>query len=334
MLLTAAPAAPPAALPPLTPQLHCHQAVEPIAPAAVGLGIFLVAGTLIGALPQMLLLCRRRSSAGMSMLTYAMAATYGTMNLVSTLTVKWPTLLSCKEGLSCLVQLLDAQQMVVSCFTLSTVMLLCVAFPPGNTTRLRLLAAATMLVNVSLLAVGYAISVLAPCSRLSLDFASGLSLLSGIVVSVAFAPQVVTTYRARGRGSISYIYFFIQAAGCGLVVGFQFFSLHDSCACVWTRQPPHRSHDLPVQIACAPAALTCACLDTLSQPPQGRSGGRRWSQAPCRAPFSPPGSTIDAAREKSQRTSRLQRRRPQSRYSSSASKRAYKISAYTPCMRS
>ena len=161
------------------------------------------------------------------MLTYAMASTYGNMNLISTLTVKWPTLMSCKSGASCLVQLLDAQQMVVSCFTLATVMLLCVTFPPGNNVRLRLIAAATLLLNVSLLGVGWVISATAPCSRLSLDFASGLSLVSGVVVSVAFAPQVVATYRAKGRGSISYIYFTIQAAGCGLVVGFQLFALHD-----------------------------------------------------------------------------------------------------------
>jgi len=162
------------------------------------------------------------------MLTYALAFTYSTMNLMSTLLVKWPTVQSCEHGSSCLVQLLDAQQMVVSCGTLSTVMVLCVVFPPGDSVHLRILAVATMLLNIAFAMAGFWVSASAACSRLSLDLAQGLSLASGLVVSVAFAPQVCATYKARGHGSISYTYFTIQTGGCVLVVSFQFFGLHDS----------------------------------------------------------------------------------------------------------
>lgn len=113
--------------------------------------------------------------------------------------------------------------------------MLVVAFPPNASAAKRGGAALLLL---TLLGVGVALCALSsqlPCSPLAMGLASAASVASSCVVVVAFAPQLVETWRTRGRGSLSYTYYFIQSAGCLLVVGYQLFGAHDPVV-VWA--PP------------------------------------------------------------------------------------------------
>ena len=56
--------------------------------------------------------------------------------------------------------------------------------------------------------------------------------LAGLAVTVAFAPQIAESWRCRGRGSLSYVFYAIQVVGCALVFTSQKFFLHDSVL-VW-----------------------------------------------------------------------------------------------------
>ena len=69
-------------------------AAEPQTPAAVALGVFLAVATILAVLPQVILLLNKRSSCGISVLTPALALTYGYLNVCSTVLVKWRVLLS------------------------------------------------------------------------------------------------------------------------------------------------------------------------------------------------------------------------------------------------
>ena len=51
--------------------------------------------------------------------------------------------------------------------------------------------------------------------------------MAGLVVVVAFVPQLLETYRRKGRGSISYLFFTIQSVGCFLVSATNAFAFHD-----------------------------------------------------------------------------------------------------------
>lgn len=209
-------------------QTTCHTAYTPVPPAGVALGIFLAVATFVGSLPQMRLLVKQRSSQGLSVLTLALVMTYGTLNVYATLTTKWPTLLSCARGVGCLIQLLDVLQQVVSALSVGLILLLIVAFPPNNRPRARLLAASVVAALLALGIATCAISGRAPCSALSLDFATVLTTSAGCICVVAFAPQLAQTWRTRGRGSLSYLYYTIQVVGCSLVVSEQIFALGDS----------------------------------------------------------------------------------------------------------
>ena len=209
---------------------HCHPAYEPVNSLGEGLGIFLVIATVLGALPQVVLIARSKSSLGLSVLSPALTMTYGTLNLCATIIVKWPSLRSCGTGagFSCILQLLDALQMLTSNIMLLVILLLAVAFPPNNILRQRVLVGLFSLLAIALMLTAFALSAALPCEPITLNFARGLSAIAGITVCVAFTPQLLASYRARGGGSISYLYYSIQASGGVLVSGFAIFALHDS----------------------------------------------------------------------------------------------------------
>lgn len=207
----------------------CLPAHTHVSTAGIALGIFLIVGTVAGALPQLWKLHQEQSSAGMSVLTPALVLMYGTLNLCATITVKWPTVLSCgtlsKGG--CLLQLLDALQQGASAITLVAILLLTVAYPPNDLVRPRAIAVAALVGLSALGVLTCVVSGRAPCSTLSLDFATSLTTAAGVVVTLAFAPQLVESWRTRGRGSLSYMYYLIQVVGCMLVIGEQLVALHD-----------------------------------------------------------------------------------------------------------
>jgi hypothetical protein len=70
---------------------ECQKVSSPVGTGAAAFGIFLVVATALAAVPQILLLLRRKTSDGLSVTTPALALTYGYFNLCATTIVKWPT---------------------------------------------------------------------------------------------------------------------------------------------------------------------------------------------------------------------------------------------------
>lgn len=207
----------------------CHPVSDPVEPASIAVGVFLIAASALAPAPQIILFVRSRSSAGVSVLTPALTMCYGFLNAMSTVTLKWPTLQSCTlpGGTACLVQLLDLQQQGVSTLAVGFIMLLAVTYPPNNRLSLRCVVLLTLVALGVVGAATVALSIRAPCSHESLRFAQALGVAAAVLVCVAFIPQLVETCRMRGRGNLSYLFYAIQSVGCGLVVGLQL-SLHDS----------------------------------------------------------------------------------------------------------
>ena len=146
-------------------------------------GIFLVVATALAVLPQVVLLLRTRSSEGVSVLTPALALSFGYLNLCSTTLVKWPALLSIGHNA---LQLLDFMQQAASALGLAVILLLVVMYKPNHGRAKRLGAAALLAV---LVAIGVALCLLsahAPCSELTMSIASAASVASGVMVVIAF----------------------------------------------------------------------------------------------------------------------------------------------------
>ena len=238
---------------------NCKQPpFDPVSPGAAAVGIFLVVATALAVLPQVVLLLRTRSSEGVSVLTPALALSFGYLNLCSTTLVKWPALLSIGHNA---LQLLDFMQQAASALGLAVILLLVVMYKPNHGRAKRLGAAALLAV---LVAIGVALCLLsahAPCSELTMSIASAASVASGVMVVIAFIPQLYETWRTRGRGSLSYVYYAIQSVGCLLVVGFQLFGLRDPWP-VWA--PPLVGG--VIQGLVVVLGVACLCCST------GRSG--------------------------------------------------------------
>jgi len=71
---------------------------------------------------------------------------------------------------------------------------------------------------VLVLVVVSILSACEPCSPPALYGAQILSTASSCVCILAFWPQLYQTWRNRGSGSLSYLYYFIQGGGCVVVV--------------------------------------------------------------------------------------------------------------------
>ena len=208
--------------------LHCHDVHEPIKPAAVGVGIFLIVGTALAGVPQLLLICRSRSSAGLSVITPVMVVAFGFINVCSTVTIKWRVLETCASGPGCILHLLDALQQAASTCTIASILFSTIAFPPNNGCFARGLCFALVCCLIGIGATTFVLSARASCSRAALDWAEAVSVIAAVIVTVAFAPQLVETWRSKGQGSLSVWYYAIQSVGCFLVVGTQAFGFHDN----------------------------------------------------------------------------------------------------------
>jgi uncharacterized protein with PQ loop repeat len=192
------------------------------------LGVFLVTGTLIAPIPQVVRLVRARSSAGMSVLTPALVLSYGTCAVCSTITVKWNVFQSCSEGAGlCTWRLLDVYQQISSNLMLGTILVTITSLRPNNTRRKRALAFFTLFALTGLGITCLLINSSAPCSVGALRFAFWCTASASLIVTCAFVPQLIETWRSRGRGSISYLYYATQAFGCCLVNVNQIYVDHD-----------------------------------------------------------------------------------------------------------
>ena len=205
----------------------CHPLGEPVKAGPTAVGIFLIVGTGLAGVPQLLMIWKKRSSSGLSVVTPLMVVAYGFLNLASTVTLRWRQILSCAHGAACLLHLLDAIQQAVSTVTIFSILLSTVTFKPNNglKSRVATLALVFLLVGIGVFTV--VLSAKEPCSKAALDFADIVSIVAGVIVTIAFAPQLLETCRSRGRGSLSIWYYLIQTVGCFLVVGSQAIGFHD-----------------------------------------------------------------------------------------------------------
>jgi uncharacterized protein with PQ loop repeat len=226
---------------PAPPPGHgCHAAYAPIEPSGIALGWFLTIATLLAPLPQYVALCRSRSSYGISLLTPLLNLVYGVLNLCSAICTKWPSIQRCGHsslagafGLhGCVDQLLDMWQIAISALSGSMILVLVVLFPPHNVAKERALVVVTLsCLTLTIFAACY-LSALSPCSEASHTLSQTFAVLSAVVVVVAFAPQLYETWRTRGAGSLSSLYYLIQSIGTALVVVLQLVALRDSIL-VW-----------------------------------------------------------------------------------------------------
>ena len=102
--------------------------------------------------------------------------------------------------------------------TLVALLLLVVSLPPHRTRAHGALAGSTVLLLATVVVAICAVSAAAPCSAASLSFAQATSAAASLGAIVAFLPQIYETWRTRGRGSISYLSYFIQGLGCMVVM--------------------------------------------------------------------------------------------------------------------
>ncbi|KAK3247857.1 hypothetical protein CYMTET_42658 [Cymbomonas tetramitiformis] len=78
------------------------------------------------------------------------------------------------------------------------------------------------------------VAALSTCSQLSLGLAQGFSYAASCIAFVAFAPQLVSTWRLKSPGSLSFIFFTLQAVGNLMVAANFIFIQRDP----WTAWAP------------------------------------------------------------------------------------------------
>ena len=226
---------------PAPPPGHgCHAAYAPVDSSGIALGWFLTIATLLAPLPQYVALCRSRSSYGISLFTPLLTLVYGVLNLCSAICTKWPSIQRCGNASlagafgtdGCVDQLLDMWQIAISALSASMILVLVVLFPPHNVAKERALVVVTLSCLALIIFAACYLSALSPCSEASHTLSQTFAVLSALIVVVAFAPQLYETWRTRGAGSLSSLYYFIQSIGTALVVVLQLVALRDSIL-VW-----------------------------------------------------------------------------------------------------
>jgi len=116
-------------------------------------------------------------------------------------------LLGLRVSRGCFLQLLDFLQQAASALGLAAILLLVVALPPNADRTRRAAAIATLVFLAGVGAAACIVSAHEACSTGARSFASVASVCSQTLVVVAFAPQLVETWRTQGRGSLSYTYY-------------------------------------------------------------------------------------------------------------------------------
>lgn len=211
-------------------------APRPISGGGIGAGCFLATAALLAPLPQLIRVIRRKSSAGVSLFTLTLALFYMTANVVSSLLTKWNTLqtLCGSEPGACVIHLLDVLQQVNADIAYIYLLIGVTSYPPLNSWRRRAATYSSFLLVVAVLTGFVMFSSQHPCTRETSIAAEYSASFAGLVVVVAFIPQLVETWRCQGRGSISYLFFAIQAVGCLLIAAVNALVFHDS----WTTWVP------------------------------------------------------------------------------------------------
>lgn len=193
--------------------MKCVDASVYVSPAGATLGIFLVVATVLVPLPQCVKLCRAQCSAGVSPLMLGMMGVYNVFNLCDLIFTKWRSVQQCAHTAHCILDLLDAAQQGISAVWNLSLMVQAVSYTPHNAPKFKLLTSALLFGSLGSVLASCLVSSRSICSDVSLDFAQGFSYAASCIVLVAFAPQLVSTWRLKSAGSLSFLFMSAQAIG-------------------------------------------------------------------------------------------------------------------------
>jgi len=143
----------------------------------------------------------------------ALLSLYNVTNLCSLLLVKWPTIQQCAHSSYCILDLLDGFQLLFSATWNLSLLVQATRYTPHNRRGYRLLAATTCTAALALVAGSSISAASSTCSEFSMVLAQAISDLSSAIIFVAILPQLISTWKLRSSGSLSLIFFGIQAVG-------------------------------------------------------------------------------------------------------------------------
>ena len=116
--------------------------------------------------------------------------------------MKWKQLDECTAVGPCIVEMLDALQVLTSPLMWLSILVPTVFLPPHNTRRWRTIATAVVLSVVVMWVTIFAVSAAAPCGRAAKGLAQAAAWVSALLAMVAFAPQLRTgAPRARAASA-------------------------------------------------------------------------------------------------------------------------------------
>lgn len=197
----------------------------------LGLGIFLLFGTLISFLPQIIKIYARKSHRGISYLFCFLSSCSELIRIANIVVIKLPQIYACHtEGISeCGDTMLSLFGLGVSAAcTVWIFFLFLFYFDPDGTpemdaigARARVLARVCFtLVSLFYLMAALFVSLTGVCSRKTLLFADLCGWVSAVFQVCQLMPQIIHTYVHKGVGSVSILTLFIQAPGGYLLVYF------------------------------------------------------------------------------------------------------------------
>ena len=174
----------------------------------------LIVLTPIPYLPQIYRLCRTKSSEGVSLATNVLTVLLTATNSSAAILVKAKQIKICASiGIACIPALLDGVQLFALAFASTAVLGLQVCYPPLHTLKSRAIGGSAVVATACLWAVCAAIDAIAPCGRGAITFASVLAWFGAACALVQYTPQLVTTWRQKGSGSLSPAFYLLQAVG-------------------------------------------------------------------------------------------------------------------------
>eukprot|EP00658_Telonema_sp_P-2_P075557 TRINITY_DN6515_c0_g1_i2.p1 TRINITY_DN6515_c0_g1~~TRINITY_DN6515_c0_g1_i2.p1 ORF type:complete len:260 (-),score=50.71 TRINITY_DN6515_c0_g1_i2:87-866(-) len=162
-------------------------------------------------------LAQAQNSTGLSPSMLGMMAMYNVCTVCNLLFLKWPTVERCEHSAQCLVDLLDVFQTVASAGWNTSLMVQATMYPPFQHPPVRVAAASVCALLVSMIAATCMVSARSTCSEVSLNLAQGLTYTGSVLVMVAFAPQLWSTWKLKSAGSLSLFFILIQTVGNVLV---------------------------------------------------------------------------------------------------------------------
>jgi uncharacterized protein with PQ loop repeat len=190
----------------------------PITPAGVVLSAALFVANPIPYIPQLLKLRRTRSAAGVSLVTNILTVCLCGTNAAAATLVKAKQIRACStDGWGCVPDLLDGLTVFALAVCSCALLGLTLCFPPLNSASSIAAGVTTMVAVLCLWVASFAIDFAAPCSRGALDLAEVLAYVGAACAIVQYTPQLVTTVKQRGSGSLSVTFYLLQAAG-GLII--------------------------------------------------------------------------------------------------------------------